>query len=133
MQWAFVSDVAEACVRAMEVPEAAGEAFNMAHEPLTQRQFIERLARVAGVTPTLAPVPRARIQAAGGELIGTHLYFGSFLDLPPHTEIVEKAPRLLGVVPTPMDDALRVSFEWYRTQPRRPIDYAFEDRLLARA
>ena len=133
MQWAFVSDVAEACVRALEVPEAAGEAFNIAHEPMTQREFVESLASVAGVAPTFAPVPRARIQAAGGEPAGSNLYFGTYLDLPPHTEVVEKAPRLLGVVPTPMDDALRVSFEWYRTQPRRQIDYAFEDRLLARA
>ena len=28
MPWVYVDDVAEACVRAMEVPEAAGEAFN---------------------------------------------------------------------------------------------------------
>jgi nucleoside-diphosphate-sugar epimerase len=131
MQWAFVSDVAEACVRAMEVPAAAGEPFNVAHEPLTQRAFVERLAQVAGVTPTLVDIPRARIHAAGGEVIGANLYFGTFLDLPPHTEVVEKAPRLLGVVPTPLHDALRVSFEWYRTQPRRSIDYAFEDRLIA--
>ena len=38
MQWAFVEDLAEACVRAIEVPEAVGQAFNMAHvEPTTQR------------------------------------------------------------------------------------------------
>src|SRR6476620_1399584 len=49
MQWVFVSDLAEACARAIEVSEAAGEAFNIAHlEPLTQRSFVERLARLAG-------------------------------------------------------------------------------------
>jgi nucleoside-diphosphate-sugar epimerase len=132
MQWAFVHDVAEACVRAIEVPGAAGEAFNVAHvERMTQRGFIEALARTAGVEPTFAATPRAAIHAAGGELMGPHLYFGEYLDLPPHTEVVEKAPRLLGITPTPLDTALRVSFDWYRAQPRRPVDYAFEDRLLA--
>jgi hypothetical protein len=38
---------------------------------------------------------------------------------------------VLGVTPTPIADALRVGFAWYLTQPRRPIDYAFEDRLIA--
>jgi nucleoside-diphosphate-sugar epimerase len=132
MQWAFVADVAEACVRALEVPEAAGEAFNIAHvEPLTQRGFVEALARTAGAKPTLVPVPRARIQAAGGRVVGDNLYFGEFLDLPPHTEIVEKAPRLLGVTPTSFEAALRAGFAWYEAQPRRSVDYAFEDRLLA--
>ena len=132
MQWAFVSDVAEAGVRALEVPEAAGEAFNIAHlEPLTQRGFVEALARAAGVEPRLVPVPRARIQAAGGRVVGGNLYFGEFLDLPPHTEIVEKAPRVLGVTPTLLEDALRAGFAWYQSQPRRPVDYALEERLLA--
>jgi nucleoside-diphosphate-sugar epimerase len=131
MQWAYVSDVADACVRAIDVPEAPGEAFNMAHvESLTQRTFVEALARIAGVEPTLVSVPRAAIRAAGGQLIGSPLYFGEFLDLPSHTEIVEKAPRLLGVTPTPLETALRAGFAWYSAQPQRPVDYAFEDRLI---
>jgi nucleoside-diphosphate-sugar epimerase len=131
MQWAFVDDVAEACVRALEVPEAAGEAFNVAHvERTTQRTFLEALGRAAGVEPILVPMPRAEIGAAGGQLIGSNLYFGEVLDLPAHTEVVEKAPRLLGVTPTRLDDALAASYAWYRTEPRRPVDYAFEDRLL---
>jgi nucleoside-diphosphate-sugar epimerase len=134
MQWACVSDVADACVRAIEVPAAAGESFNVAHvEKTTQRTFLEALARAAGVAATLVPVPRAVIEAAGGQLIGPQIYFGEFLDLPPFTELVEKAPRLLGVAPTPLDTALAESFAWYRTQPRRLLDYAFEDQVLAHA
>jgi 2'-hydroxyisoflavone reductase len=132
VQWVFVSDLAEACVRAVEVPEAAGEAFNIAHtEPLTQRSFIEALARTAGVAPTFAPIPRAAIHAAGGHLFMGPLYFGEFLDLPVHTSLIDKAPRMLGVTPTPLEDALDAGFAWYVTQPRRPVDYTFEDRLLA--
>jgi len=132
MQWAYSLDVAEAFVRAVEVPEAAGEAFNVGHvEPTTQRTFVEALARAAGVEPTLVPIPREQIHAAGGVLIGEPLYFGEFLDPPPITEVIEKAPRLLGLTPTPMDEALRATFAWYRAQPRRPVDYTFEDGLLA--
>jgi nucleoside-diphosphate-sugar epimerase len=132
MQWAFAADMAEACIRALEVPGAVGEAFNVAHrEPTSQRAFVEALARAAGVEPILVSVPRSAIHAAGGELMGEKLYFGEMLDLPAMTSVVEKLTRVLGLEPTPLDEALQASFSWYRTQPRRPVDYAFEDRLLA--
>jgi len=132
MQWVFVSDLAEACARAIEVSEAAGEAFNIAHvEPLTQRSFVERLARLAGVVPTFASISRATIQAAGGQLLGDNIYFGDFLDIPSHITVIEKAPRLLGIRATGLDAALAESFAWYQAQPRRRVDYRFEDRLLA--
>jgi hypothetical protein len=41
--------------------------------------------------------------------------------------------RVLGVRPAPFEDALRRGFEWYFTQPRRPADDDFEDRVLQRA
>ena len=133
MRWAYAPDVGEACVRALEVPGAAGEAFNVGHlEGTTQRSFVEALARAAGVDARFAEIPRERIMAAGGSPFVGHgqLYFGEYLDLPPMSGLVEKAPDVLGVAPTPLDEALRASFAWYRAQPRRPIDYAFEDRLL---
>jgi 2'-hydroxyisoflavone reductase len=131
MQWVFVDDIARACVRAIEVPEAAGQAFNFAHlEPLTQRTFVEALARTAAVPPRFVCVPRARIVAAGGRLTGDTIYFGEYLDLPPFTSVVEKAPRVLGISPTPLEDALRQGFVWYAEQPRRPLHHEFEDRLI---
>jgi 2'-hydroxyisoflavone reductase len=134
IEWAFVHDVAEACVRAIEVPEAAGEAFNVAHvEPTTQRTFVEALGRVAGIEPRLVDVPRDAILAAGGQLFRSNIYFGEFLDTPPHTSVIDKARSVLGFTPTPLEAALRAGFAWYLTQPRRPVDYAFEDRLLVNA
>jgi nucleoside-diphosphate-sugar epimerase len=134
MQWAYVDDVAEACVRALEVPGAEGEAFNVGHvEPVSQRALVEALARVAGVEPTLVAVPRADILAAGGHPFAGNLYFGEYLDLPPMTQVVEKATRVLGVAPIALEEGLRKGFEWYRAQPRRAVDYAFEDRLLGAA
>ena len=132
IQWVFVADLAEACVRAMEVPAAAGQAFNLAHtEQLTQRTFIELLARIAGVTPRFVSIPRAAIHAAGGHAFAGNLYFGEFLDIPVHTSVIEKAPRLLGLTPTPIERAFAEGFAWYQQQPRRSIDYTFEDTLLA--
>lgn len=131
MQWVAVSDLAEVCARAIEVPAAAGQAFNIAHEPITQRGFVELLARMADIEPVLVPVPRSHIQALGGELFGERLYFGEGLDHPSMTERVEKVTRILGVVPARFETALRATFEWYRARPRRRSDYAWEDRLLA--
>lgn len=134
MPWVFVDDVAEACVRALEVPGAVGEAFNLGHvEPTTQRTFVEALARVAGVEAQFVPVPRTAITAAGGQLAGERLYFGEFLDLPPLRSVIEKAPRMLGVSPSPLEVALATTFAWYQQQPRRPQHYAFEDSLIAQA
>jgi nucleoside-diphosphate-sugar epimerase len=134
MQWVFVNDLALACVRAMDVPDAAGQAFNLAHlEPLTQRSFVEALARTAGVVPRFVEVPRPLITAAGGQLLGNSLYFGEYLDLTPMTSAIGKALLLLGIGPTPLDVALRQGYDWYRSQPRRPVDYDFEDRLIAQA
>jgi nucleoside-diphosphate-sugar epimerase len=134
MQWVFVSDLAEACVRAIEVPQAAGEAFNIAHvEPLTHRTFVEALARVAGAAAAFAPIPRSTIEAAGGNAFAGNLYFGAFLDLPAHVSVIDKAPRVLGITPTRLETALAQSFAWYQAQPRRTVDYTFEDRLLAMA
>src|SRR5262249_54585338 len=121
MQWVFVDDIARACVTAISVPDAAGQAFNMAHvEPLTQRAFVEALARISGGAPRFAPIPRSVIAAGGGRLIGDTRYFGDYLDLPPVTSIVEKAPRVLGLSPTALDEALFQGFCWYEAQPRRP-------------
>lgn len=130
MQWVYVGDLAEACIRALEIPEAAGEAFNVAHPPITQRGFVETVARVAGVEPKLAAVSREKIRTAGGEISGRNLYFGEALDMPPATEVVEKAPQVLGFSPMDLETALRESFAGYRDRPRLQRDYAFEDRLL---
>ncbi|HLB54238.1 MAG TPA: NAD-dependent epimerase/dehydratase family protein [Gemmatimonadales bacterium] len=131
MQWVYVADLAEACVRAIEVPAAVGEAFNVAYQrPISQRDFVVALGRVAGIEPGLVPIPRERIEAAGGHAFVGHLYFGEYLDIPPITEVIEKATRVLGVKLTGFEEALRASYTWYQTQPRRPVDYAFEDRLL---
>lgn len=132
MQWVGVDDVAEACVRALDEPGAVGQAFNLAHPPVSQRAFVEALGRVAGVAPDLVAAPREAILAEGGNAFAGNLYFGEVLDLPPMTESVGKVTRVLGLAPGDFEEGLRRSREWYLAQPGRPVDYAFEDRVLAR-
>jgi nucleoside-diphosphate-sugar epimerase len=131
MQWGYSGDVADAVARSLEVPDASGQAFNVGHHPGTRRSFIETLARIAGVTPEFAAIPRDAILAAGGHAVMGNLYFGQYLDIPPITTVIEKTPRMLGIEPLALEDGLRATWAWYSAQPRRPRDYSFEDRLLA--
>ena len=108
MQWVFAPDVAEACVRTLEVPEAAGEAFNVGHvEPTTQRTFVEALARAAGVEPTLVAIPRSTIHAAGGQPMGETLYFGEGLTV---DAVVFEDETHTSVVPAMVSRTLRVLY-----------------------
>lgn len=131
MQWGYSGDVADAVVRSLEVPDAAGHAFNVGHPAGTRRSFIETLARIAGVTPQFVAIPRDAILAAGGHPVMGNLYFGQYLDIPPITTVIEKAPRMLGIEPLALEDGLRETWKWYSAQPRQPRDYAFDDTLLA--
>lgn len=49
------------------------------------------------------------------------------------TSVIGKALSLLGTSPTPLEAALREAHAWYQSQPRRPANYDFEDRLIAQA
>ena len=132
MQFVYVNDLVEACLAAMERPAAVGRAFNVANPaPITQEELVRALAAAAGVAPRIVHVPRDRIVAAGGEVMGPrHLYFGVYFDLPPITEKIDQARRLLGFRPTEFLTGLKETYAWYREQPRRRPDYRFEDSLL---
>lgn len=132
MQFIYVKDLVRACLRAMEVEQALGEAFNIGNpKPLTQVEAVREMARAAGKKPELVRVPRERIGVAGGNPMGSPMYFGEYLDLPPITENVSKVQRVLGVRLTAFSTGLRETYRWYLRKPRRKTDFAFEDRLLA--
>jgi nucleoside-diphosphate-sugar epimerase len=132
MQFIYVQDVVRACLRAIETPAAVGEAFNIANpKPLTQVEAVREMARAAGKKPEFVRVPRERIAAAGGNPMGPPMYFGEYLDVPPITENVSKLQRVLGVRLTAFSTGLRETYRWYLRQPRRKINFSFEDRLIA--
>ncbi|MEJ2481615.1 MAG: SDR family oxidoreductase [Gemmatimonadota bacterium] len=133
MHMVYVYDLAEACIRAASRPEALGEAFNVGNRaPITQRALVEALGAAAGIEPTIVPVPRAEIAAAGGEVIGDNLYFGVYYDMPAITENISKGERLLGLSPTDFPSGLAETYEHYlEKRVDSSIDYGFEDGLLA--
>ena len=133
MQFALVSDIVEACIKAMDVDAAEGHAFNIANPAaVTQAEVVRELAKAAGAEPKLVNVPRSGIESAGGSVLGPdNLYFGVYFDMPPITQVVDRAREILGFEPTPFDEGLKQSYAWYKENHRRPeIDYCFEDKLL---
>ncbi len=135
MQFVYIKDLVRACLRAMEEPDAAGEAFNVANEkPMTQAEFLQAVVAVSGKKANIVRVPRERIAEAGGDPMGQPAYFGVYLDVPPITEVVVKAKRILGFQPTPFETGLKETYRWYlRNGKKSKIDYSFEDRLIEMA
>jgi 2'-hydroxyisoflavone reductase len=135
MQFVYVHDLAHAMVRALEEPRAVGEAFNIGDpKPLTQFELVEKLAKVAGVDPTLVRVPRDLIAQAGGNPMEEPYYFGEYLDMPPITENIGKVTRVLKMKLTPFDAGLKETYKWYtRNHKPRTVGFEFDDRVLALA
>jgi nucleoside-diphosphate-sugar epimerase len=112
-----------------------GEAFNVANErPVTQAELIQAMAAAAGKKAVIVRVPRERIAEAGGDPMGQPAYFGVYYDVPPITEVVVKAKRILGFQPTSFEAGLKETYRWYlRNVKKTKIDYSFEDRLIEMA
>ena len=92
------------------------------------------MATAAGKKANIVRAPRERIAEAGGDPMGQPAYFGVYLDVPPITEVVVKAKRILGFQPTPFDAGLKETYRWYvRKTKKSKIDYSFEDRLIEMA
>jgi nucleoside-diphosphate-sugar epimerase len=135
MQFVYVKDLVELAVKAVELRNAAGHAFNTANpRAITQHELLLDLARVAGVKePHLVSVSREVIHRAGGQAIGEKLYFGYYFDVPAITQIVTKAQRMLAFKPTDFEAGLKITYRSYLKQRNFPKpDYAFEDELLSR-
>jgi nucleoside-diphosphate-sugar epimerase len=134
MQWAYSDDVARTAIAAASNDVAIGHAYQLGnYPPLTQIEFVELLASIAGRQAHLVRVPREVIQQAGGQLMAPPFYFGVYLDLPPITVRVERVRSELGIELTPLEAGLRKTYRWYQQQQRPEPDYSWEDRLLVSA
>jgi nucleoside-diphosphate-sugar epimerase len=135
MQFVYVNDLVEACLAALENPAAPGQAFNVAHErAVTQVEAVCAFAATLGKQASVVNVPREIIERNGGNVFADPLYFGQYYDLPPITEKVARAKRVLGLKLTPFADGLRETYQWYAQRgARREIDFSFEDRLIQEA
>jgi nucleoside-diphosphate-sugar epimerase len=122
-------------LRAVEIPEATGQAFNIANpRPISQIDMLESIARAAGRPLHLVRIPREQIRRAGGTALGPRLYFAFYFDLPPITMVVNKAQRVLKCKPIDFDEGMKETYHWWQRHNLFPRpDYAFEDSLVALA
>jgi nucleoside-diphosphate-sugar epimerase len=135
MQFVYVKDIVKACLKAMEEPNAAGHAFNIANaRPLSQAEAVEAFAKACRKPVKFVRIPREYILRAGGHPMGPKLYFGMYFDMPPITQVTAKAQRVLKFKPTDFAAGLKETYRWYLRHNGFPKpDYSFEDALLANA
>jgi len=135
MQFVHVGDLVCAMLKAIELPDAAGQAFNAANpKPVTQFEAVEAFGRAAGKPVQFVRIPRDRILRAGGHPLGPKLYFAFYYDMPGITMVVNKAQRVLKLKMTDFDVGLKDTYKWYLRNNSFPKpDYAFEDSLIALA
>jgi 2'-hydroxyisoflavone reductase len=135
MQFAYVHDLVWACLRVMEEPGAVGHAFNIANpRPVSQEEAVDAFAEACGKKPQVVRIPRQRIIRMGGHPMGPKLYFGTYFDIAPITQVIAKAQRVLKFRPVPFADGLKETYKWYvRHKPFPKPDYEFEDEVLASA
>jgi nucleoside-diphosphate-sugar epimerase len=135
MQFVYVDDLVELCLRVMDLRNAVGHSFNTANpRAITQHELVLDLARVAGIkAPQLISLPREFIQRQGGQAVGEKLYFGNYYDVPAITQIITKAQRMLSFKPVDFEEGLKITYRAYlKDRIYGKPDYGFEDQLLSR-
>lgn len=135
MQFVHVKDLIASSMAAMTEHGAPGHAFNIANpRPVTQFDLVNLMGEVAGKQPHLVRIPRSRILQMGGHPMGPNLYFGFYFDMPPITQIINKAQRVLHLQPTDFNEGLKETYKWYlRHHQKDASNYPFEDKLIANA
>jgi len=131
LQWVHVQDVARAAVLAVDDDHANGRAYNLAGPPMTQLEYVQLLATIAGRPANVLHIPREDIQRRGGQLFVPPYYFGVYLDIPPITVRNDRTRSELGLQLTPLEPGLRETYRWYQQQQRPQPDFSWEDGLLS--
>jgi len=132
-QFGHVEDLAEAMAAMLGDARAVGQAFNvMGEDTVTQVGFVELIAGVMGRPVTLRHLDPALLKGEDkpGPVFGQNLVYDC------HAVHTTTKLRLdLGLRPRyTLASALAQTWAWYRGQGlhERPLDLAFEDRLLAK-
>jgi len=118
-----VADVAKGTVQALE-NGTAGEAYLMANENLSYREFFRQLAEITNHKPVLVPIPKFILIAAGylGDLIRFIGYPVSFSSVNMRSLCVhnyysnEKASQQLGMTFRPVKQAIEEAVQWFRSK-----------------
>ena len=134
MHFVLVSNLVQAALLAARCPDAAGKAYNIAHEgPVRQDDLVRSLAQAAGIEPDLRYVSRETILGAGGQVFTEPYYFGQYFDMPPITMSTERARRELGFAASTFEDGLAETYRDYASGYRpdgERVDFSFDDQIL---
>jgi nucleoside-diphosphate-sugar epimerase len=140
----FITDVVQGLLLALHHPRAVGQAYNItSDEPLTQRQFLEAIARAIGARPPRLRLPYRALYAAG-YLVERLAKIKSSPRRPPITRLgvaflgtdnrfaIDKARRQLGYRPrVPIDEGVKAAAAWYRQMEYRRRPQATDTRRQA--
>jgi nucleoside-diphosphate-sugar epimerase len=135
MQFIYVNDLVDLCLRVMDLRNVLGHSFNAANpRAVTQRELVLDLARAGGLkAPELAAIPRDFIARLGGKVMDGNLYFGSYYDVPAITQIITKAQRMLAFKPVDFEEGLKTAYRAYLKETHYPKpDFTFEDQVMHR-
>jgi nucleoside-diphosphate-sugar epimerase len=132
-QFGHVEDLAEVMAALLGDSRAYGQAYNvMGDDVVSQVGFVELIAEVMGRPVTLRPFDTALLKSFDkpGPVFGQNLVYDCHAV---HT--ATKLRNELGLRPRyTLHAGLAQTWEWYRAQglTERPVDFSFEDRLLAK-
>lgn len=131
-QFGHVEDLAEAMAAMFGDARAYGQAYNvMGDDVVSQVGFVELIAEVMGRPVSLRYVDPARVKAAEkpGPVFGQNLVYDCHAVHTTHKLRIE-----LGIRPRyTLASGLHHTWKWYQGTGllERPIDFTFEDQLLA--
>jgi nucleoside-diphosphate-sugar epimerase len=118
--YTFIEDIGHGLVTLGEREEALGQAWHLPNpETLTTRQFIQRIAALAGKPARVQRMPSFLLVAVGifnpgvRELVEMVYEFEE-----PFVVDDSKFARAFGQPATPLDEALQRTLDWFRSQAR---------------
>ncbi len=129
----YAADAAEACILAATTEAAVGEAYNVAAEVLTQGEFFEAVAQVAGAQLPRRTVPFWLLYSLGfaSETLGrltrssrrpSLTRFGAITLAQDYVLDTSKAERELGWRPKAgVREAIRRSVDWLESRRTQPV------------
>jgi nucleoside-diphosphate-sugar epimerase len=116
----FMPDVARALVTAATDERAWGKAWHVPTNPaITSREMITRMSKIAGVAPVkVSPIPNGLLKV-GGLFSPLFREFPEMLYQYDRPFIVDSSlfTSTFGQSPTPQNDVLTSTIDWYRKHP----------------
>jgi nucleoside-diphosphate-sugar epimerase len=129
LPFVYVTDVVQGLLLALDHQHALGQAYNITNDrPLTQKQFLDAIAREVGASRPRVHVPYRALYGAGyaaevlGRLVRSHRQpvvtrLGVKLFGTDNRHAIDKARRELGFSPqVSLEDGVRRAAAWYRGQ-----------------